>query len=47
MTLYIYQARSRYYPAKAMIEETWADDQALLTNTPAQANSLVLAFLWT
>ena len=35
------EARSRWYPAKTMRDTDYIDDLALLTNTPAQAESLL------
>ena len=35
------KARSRLYPAETIIDVDYADDLALLTNTPAQAESLL------
>ena len=35
-----FKARSRRYPAETMTDTDYADDLALLTNTPAQVESI-------
>ena len=35
------KARSRWYPAQTITDADYTDDIALLTNTPAQAKSLL------
>ena len=39
--------RSRRYPAKTSIGANFADDIAILANTPAQAETLLLSLEWT
>ena len=40
------KAKSRWYSAKTVIDEDYADDLVLLANTPAQAESLLHNLDW-
>ena len=40
MTLHKKKARSRWYPAETITDADYADDKALLANTPTQVESL-------
>ena len=41
MALYKKKARSRWFPAETILDANYADDLALLANTPAQAKALL------
>ena len=40
------KARSRRYPARTITDADYADDIALLANTPAQTESLLHSLVW-